>query len=132
MTDNATLIEEFEGWLKGHDRLRGVPDFTPESFFREVAALLHRLQAEAVRLPVGSECVPVAKASVQVRYDGGALEELDTIGEALIFNGGEWDKVSWTVGIAERLILYRDGTWEHRTPGSLSEGGSNDEPLAGQ
>ena len=53
----------------------------------------------------------------QVRC-GGRLEEYQDLAEALAHAGGTWDKVSWSTQDG-RLILFSDGTWEHRTPESL-------------
>jgi len=56
----------------------------------------------------------------QVRFDGGAIQDYDSLVEALDHNGGDWDKVSWTVGEG-RLILRKVGkqSWELWTPESL-------------
>lgn len=53
----------------------------------------------------------------QVR-SGGLLKEYQDLTEALAHEGGKWDKVSWTTQDG-RLILFSDGTWEHRTAESL-------------
>ena len=55
----------------------------------------------------------------QVRSDGGAISNFMTLESALAHNDGQWDKVSWSVGKDSRMILYHDGTWEHRTPDSV-------------
>lgn len=55
----------------------------------------------------------------QVRFDGGNLQDYDTLEKALAHRQGSWDKVSWSVGDSGRLIIRCDGTWEYRTPESL-------------
>ena len=56
---------------------------------------------------------------IQVRYNNGMLARAYNLVEALKFNDGNWDKISFSVSGSERFIIYRDGTWEHRTPESL-------------
>ena len=57
---------------------------------------------------------------IQIRYDGGVLAYgVDNIVDAINFHQGNWDKVSFSIAEDERFIIYRDGTWEHRTPESL-------------
>ena len=55
----------------------------------------------------------------QVRFEGGALQRYTSLQEALSHDGGNWDKVSWSVDDSSRMILRKDGTWEYRTPESL-------------
>ena len=60
---------------------------------------------------------------VQIRYKDGLLAQGYNLKEALKFNDGNWDKISFSVSDddSERFIIYRDGTWEHRTPESLKQ-----------
>ena len=58
---------------------------------------------------------------VQVRYNNGMLAQSYSLIDALKFNDGDWDKISFSVSDSERFIIYRDGTWEHRTPESLKK-----------
>ena len=55
---------------------------------------------------------------VQIRYKNGLLAQGYSLAEALKFNDGNWDKISFSVSDNERFIIHRDGTWEHRTPES--------------
>ncbi len=55
----------------------------------------------------------------QVRFGEGGIKEYDTLTDALNHRNGDWEKVSWTTTESDRLILYREGTWELRTPESL-------------
>ena len=56
---------------------------------------------------------------IQIRYNDGMLTKCDNMLDALKFNDGKWDKISFSVSDSERFIIYRDGTWEHRTPESI-------------
>ena len=56
---------------------------------------------------------------IQVRYNGGMLAKCDNLADALKFNDGNWEKISFTVFDSERFIIYHNGMWEHRTPESL-------------
>lgn len=56
---------------------------------------------------------------IQIRYDGGALTPKNNLVDALKFNNGDWDKISFPISTSERFIIYRDGSWEHRTPEAL-------------
>ncbi|KKM01451.1 hypothetical protein LCGC14_1794330 [marine sediment metagenome] len=60
---------------------------------------------------------------IQIRYNDGMIAKCDNLGDALEFNNGDWDKVSFSVSDYEdeRFIIWRDGTWEHRTPKSLKQ-----------
>ena len=57
--------------------------------------------------------------NIQIRYKNGLIAKCDNLSDALEFNNGDWDKISFSVSEDERFIIYRDGTWEHRTPESL-------------
>jgi len=59
------------------------------------------------------------KMDIQIRHNGGELTQRNDMSNALNFNEGDWDKISFAVAPNERFIIYRDGTWEHRTPASL-------------
>ena len=56
---------------------------------------------------------------IQIRYKGGLIAKCDNMLDALKFNDGNWEKISFSVSDSERFIIYRNGMWEHRTPESL-------------
>jgi len=60
---------------------------------------------------------------IQVRYNNGMFVQSYGLIEALKFNDGNWDKISFSLSDynSERFIIHRDGTWEHRTPESLKQ-----------
>ena len=70
-------------------------------------------------LPISLTPIQRKIMDIQIRYNDGMIAKCDNLAEALKFNNGNWDKISFTVFDSERFIIYHDGTWEHRTPESL-------------